>query len=108
MNQLKNQIIRFAFSDQDVSYCPSTQNPPAVLAFADLCPQRKDTWQNWDRSNVWGLYRYMKQTKDQFDEVTSSAKTAIESFVMNEESAAKISKHYEDEITRYYTKAITE
>jgi len=70
--------------------------------------QTKSDWKAWNRSNVWGLYRYMKETKDQFDEVTTKATDTIQSLIMDEASGEKIAKHYRDEINRIYNKAITE
>ena len=75
---------------------------------ADVLQQKEDNWKTWNRSNVWGLYRYMKQTRSQFDEVTDKTTTTTERFIMDEASGGNIAQYYKDEVNRIWDKAITE
>lgn len=109
MNALKNQVMLFAYSAKTVS--DKHEWRQAISCFemiTDIAGQTKSDWKAWNRSNVWGLYRYMKQTKAQFDEVTGKATSTIEGFIKDKDSGSKIAKHYTDEVNRIYNKAITE
>ena len=86
-----------------INYCKN-----AVMTFAYGSDATKRDWSKWNRSTVWAVYRYMKGTKDQFDEITAKGTSTISDMITDEDQAKKISKHYKDEINRIYNRAITE
>ncbi|KAL9609171.1 MAG: hypothetical protein Q9167_006048 [Letrouitia subvulpina] len=86
MNQFKNQIMAFAYGREK---------------------QKKD-YKSWLRSTTWAVYRYMKQTKAQFDEVKDKAGNSIQNMIMDEDQGQKVAKHFKEEIDRMYDRAIEE
>lgn len=80
----------------------------ALMAFTYSSAATKTDWSKWNRSTVWALYRYMKGTKDQFDEITAKATSTINDLIMDEDQGKKIAQHYTDEINGLYSRAITE
>ncbi|KAK4694119.1 hypothetical protein P7C71_g3414, partial [Lecanoromycetidae sp. Uapishka_2] len=86
INQFKNSIMIFAYSGQTT----------------------KPSYKSWDRSSVWGVYRYMRGSSTEFAEVKTQVCAEIAFLVDDDDQGTKIGNYYSSEIDRMYNKAMTE
>jgi len=75
------------------------------------------SWDQYERSTAWFVYKYRQVSKDQFDEATKKAIDALKSFIKDDDKSAKavgdyfaseiarINKRVDDELERVLEKA---